>query len=165
MAVLLSFPNVKQCMLVDRVTSGKNNQHQQEKFIPSLVCCQPFLFCFKNNDIEKNSIEIFHTHQRAENQNHFQLNAVFYDERWFLSQFHLSVVTLIDAIYINERCTMLPGSNSPSVHVKRREGESDIKKETNVCLSSWKSRLHVIRFDASAGQQIHWDAWPFLLLF
>lgn len=91
MAVLLPFPNVTQCMLVDRVTSAKkNNRHQQEKLIRSLVRCQPFFSFQQQWHWEKFHRNFSHTHRRAEEWNHFQLNAVFYDEHRFLRQFHLS---------------------------------------------------------------------------
>lgn len=120
--VLLSFPNVKQCMLVDQVTTGKYNNQQQEKnlfdhsFVRLFVLSTIFISFRTTMTLRKYSNGIFHTQK----QNHFQLNAVFYDEQRFLCQFHLNVVTLIDAIYINERCTMLSMNSSPSVH---SEGE------------------------------------------
>lgn len=124
------------------ITSRKNSF--DHSFVRLLSTIFFFIkFVSKTMTLRKIPSKFFtYTHQTAEKQNHFQLNAVFYDEQRFLSQFHLSVVTLIDAIYINERCTRILDSNSPSVHVKRKERErkreSDIKKETNVCLSSLK---------------------------
>ena len=160
MAVLLSFPNVKQCMLVDRLTSGKNNQHQQEKFIPSLVRSLSTIFILfkKQWHWEKFHRNFSHTPKSRKPKSLSIERRILW---WAVISYPIS----LECCYSNRRhlyqWTVYNAPFSPC-EMKRK---SEIKKETNVCLSSWKSRLHVIRFDASAGQQIHWDAWPFLLLF